>query len=113
MSLFKTENDLLSNFELITKKYPLKRIKDLIVTWIELDKKSFIKFREITPRIDNYDRFHILGCLLLTFFENRGAKLVTLDKNILECTNEVLKFYSSKQKSLNATARKVLTLIGN
>ena len=82
--------------------------KERIVMWITLNRKTFTSFQKKSPKIGKKDRFHILGCILLSLAENRNTKFMTYDQLLLDCADRFDEFFLENRPKLEKQVEKLL-----
>jgi len=95
-------------FQKTTRGLLKRSVKERVVMWTTLNKKSFNEFQKCSPQIGRFDRFHILGCILLCIIENRNIKFITYDELMLKQSNNYEKFFSNNRLAFKKQIEKIL-----
>ncbi|MHA1214833.1 MAG: hypothetical protein ACTSPG_06015 [Candidatus Hodarchaeales archaeon] len=96
------------NFNVMTRKYPKRYVKETIMLWINDNEKFFFLFKEKAKKIDKKDRFHILGSIMINCAKKRPVDFITFDQNIFNCSDDVIKFLEANRKRLETQFRSLL-----
>ncbi len=112
LDFFRTLVAIPQKFDLLfqqeTRKCVKRYVKDRIIMWIMLNRKTFDQFQKKSPKIGKKDRFHILGCILLCLIESRNVKFVTHDNLLMNCSNNFEDFFSNNLPKLEKQVEKLL-----
>ena len=95
-------------FQKITRGFLKRSVKERVVMWTTLNKKSFRQFQKCSPQIGRFDRFHVLGCILLCIIENRNIKFITYDELMLKQSNNYEKFFINNRLAFEKQIEKIL-----
>ncbi len=91
----------------LTKECQKKFYKEKIGKWILNNTPDFNEFREATTRTGQFDRFHILACMIFAIEKNRNTKFVTTDTPLMNKTNNIIDFYNNKKKVILEQIRRL------
>ena len=93
----------------ITKDCQKEYYKDKVGKWILQDSDEFKEFRNIATKIGQYDRFHILACIIFSIEQKRKTKFVTTDEPLLNKANRLLSFYNDNKTVILEQIRELET----
>lgn len=88
------------NFNVLTRKYPKRFVKESIMLWINKYNNLFFQFKKEAKKIDKKDRFHILGSIMCCYAKKRTVDFITFDQSIYNCSGNVIGFIVIYKKKL-------------